>query len=1226
MTIKGLVFSLFLYFGLVWTLAAYRHPGPEFREFGLFWTAAGLFAVLFFVIAARVFGWWRLWRARVHAKPSAPAKRPEPVHEDDAALAALIGEANTALGSAPAYAHKKTSLGSLPVYLLIGPEGTGKTSTFINAGLEPQLLAGQVAGGGPVVPTQLCNIWLVKNAIFVEFAGRAFRGDLGRWTQLLRVLRGNSHRPFWRRFWGEAERGVTIAGVAAFCEAKHFTATSNLEQSARYGRDWQERLSAIGEVFGADYPVYQLITKCDTIAFFEDYFRRLPEAEAQQILGCTLPLDRAETPQPGQVFAEVETKRLSRSFHPLFHALAARRITHLAYEPDPARRLGVYEFPREFKRIRPYLVQFLTNVYRPHPLRPGPVLRGYYLTAVRQVEAMAAAGASTTRQDWSMPGVASDDATRLFRGDATQFLRPDDLAPRNGGHSAFTTRWMFAADLFHNVILRDHRALPAPVRVDSQVERYRRMAVAGLGAVCALLCFVWIWSWVENRQLLRDIAAVSGTDFQSRPRGQGTVADLQALEALRVQVEKLTAHRHNGAPLALRWGLYSGDSVLSAATTAYFRRFQQLILNDVNGALVAGLTVLPVQPAEEAPYEPAYRALKTHLMISSGACKPDPQLVQDVLKQMVAPAGFPAAGTPLIHRQIDFYASELPYGNPCRVAENAAARDRARQYLAKIKGVDRMYASILARAEKTLSGSQRLSELAPNYKSVLSGPGEMPGAFTLAGWNFVEKASKEQNAEAAGEECVVGASTGPLLGLKQDAETERAIQRLYIRDYIARWRKFVTSFSVIPYGGPDDAARKLEILAGHKSPLLALFAMTANETTFASKVAEPDLVDKVKQYVPGLAKAQKAATTAEALTRKPELSGSPEDITRAFQPVHWVVPARSDTWVEKSNAYIDALAQLSHSMQEIARAGRDPAVHQAAAQNYEKALDSVRQIARGFRPIGVEGLDSSVQRVLEQPIVYARRFIITDMGKAEIAKMNGEARAFCTAFRPVTGKYPFHPSREDVNLQELAAWFAPSAGGIWKFQAQTLGEFLIKEGLQWKPKDPAKKPAVSPDMLAFLNRAQAITDSFYPAGATQPQFTYTLRPRLDSSYKDSILELEVDGRSHQWTTSLQKQFAWPGTADPNSLGAVVRIRTGAVSVAVASRAGLWGIFRVIGDAEPRPVGSKVVEWKTVRGGDGRPEPIQPGPVKLEIVEFPGGVDLFNPKFLDGLRCPGTAVE
>ena len=185
-----------------------------------------------------------------------------------------------------------------------------------------------------------------------------------------------------------------------------------------------------------------------------------------------------------------------------------------------------------------------------------------------------------------------------------------------------------------------------------------------------------------------------------------------------------------------------------------------------------------------------------------------------------------------------------------------------------------------------------------------------------------------------------------------------------------------------------------------------------------------------------------------------------------------------------------------------------------------------------------------MQRLLEEPVKLTGTFIITDMGKATGGKINAELHALCKSLRSTLRKYPFQQSTEDVSLEELANAFAPATGAVWKFQAGVLGELTVKDGSQWKAKDPAKKPQLTPGMLAFLNHAQSITDAFYPAGAPQTQLTYTLRPKLDSSFKDATLELEMDGHLFQWTTPLQKQFTWPAPAGTQNLGAVVRVRTG----------------------------------------------------------------------------------
>jgi type VI protein secretion system component VasK len=353
-------------------------------------------------------------------------------------------------------------------------------------------------------------------------------------------------------------------------------------------------------------------------------------------------------------------------------------------------------------------------------------------------------------------------------------------------------------------------------------------------------------------------------------------------------------------------------------------------------------------------------------------------------------------------------------------------------------------------------------------------------------------------------------------------------------------------------------------------------------------------------------------------------------VTRYFQPVHSVEPPASETWVvDKNAAYIDALSQLRRSMQDIAQgAGNpDPAVHQAASQTYEKALDTVRQISKSFRPVGVGGLDATVERLLEEPIRLTSPFIIKDISKVPLNKINGELHNFCASERSTLRKYPFQATAtDDATLDEFGALFDPMRGGVWKFVQQALGDLVVKEGAQWKPKDPSKKPQVTPELLAFLTRAQSVTDVFYPAGP-QPQFNYTFRPKLDSRLKEFTLEVDVDGRPFQFTTPLQHQFSWPAPPGTKETGAVARLRsTSNVAIAFASRGGVWGIFRILNDAEPREIGAKLVEWRYTSSGAGRREAISPAPVQLEIVNFPGGQDVFHPKFWEGLRCPATAVQ
>lgn len=1227
MSIKSLLFVLFLCLCLVWVGAALLHPGPEFQRFGLLWTAYLLIASLSLIIGVRLFGWWRLWRSRAAARPAAPSKPLPVVHEDDAALAALLAEANAALARAPGYAGVggEAPLSRLPIYLLIGPEGAGKTSTFLHSGVEPQALAGQ---GNPtaVTPTRLCNLWLAKRAVFVEISGRLFSGDIGRWSQFLKVLEGKRSIPVWRRLWREPDTGLNFRGVIGFCDVKELSgASADPQRLERSCRDWQERLRAISDVFGKAFPVYVVFTKSDKLPFFSDFFGRLPESEVNQVLGCTLPLFKAEPSRAGEAFAEAEAKRLTRAFRPLYQSLADRRLTHLAHEPNPARKPGIYEFPRELKRIRTPLIQFLTDVFRPHALRPVPLLRGFYLTATQTVEAAVAAPAAMGA-DWPSPNLDME-TTRMFRGDATQIFNPDNPNTVVAGERKRTaSRWIFASDLFHQVVLADQPP-PAAPSGDGRLERYRQAVFASVCGLCVLLGIAFATSWMQNRQLLQEVAAAGSAGMSKGSTFASTTA-LRSLDGLRGQVERL----QNGATLSYHWGLYTGNAILNPAAQAYFRRFQLLLLNDLNEVALRQLRKLPSAPNPEDPDEPAYSLLRTHLMISSGRCKPESKFVSKTLtaiRGQYAPES-DSAWQYLADRQIAFYSASLAEGNPCRVAEDTATRDYARQYLQKVQGIDRIYQRILLDADRALGKPQRFSDLSPNYKDVLTGPDEIGVAFSHAGWQFVQKAAKEAKG-GQGESCVVSNTSNLVADVKQDLSLEKALQKRYAQDYIGTWQKFVAAFAVLPYKNAADAEKKLAILADYKSPLLALFAMTSNQTDF-SVTPQSGVVSKLEKKVTDFAAGseKKANDIIGSVPDKQEITG-PSDITRFFQPVRQVVPPASERWInEKNSPYMDALAGLRSAIQAISRSAdnADPQLALTASQAIDKADESVRQLAKTFNPEGVGILNREVTRLLEEPILHAKPLATPP---APDSRTTGEMRKFCSAFQPVLRKYPFNPAASetspagDLTVKELQDYFAPQQGKIWKLQSSVLAEYTILDGGIWKANPAAQKQKASQELLDFLNWAQKLKNAFFAHGGPNPSLSYVLRPVLTADSQQSI-ELQIDGQSHTFnrTALMQHPFTWPAPAGAKAV-AIGNNRVLSSFTGFSAHSGLWAVFRLLADAESRAPNQKSVEWKKTRSASGELQTFEPS-VRLEFVEFPGGVDIFNSRTFENVRCPTKPVQ
>ncbi len=99
------------------------------------------------------------------------------------------------------------------------------------------------------------------------------------------------------------------------------------------------------------------------------------------MLGVTLPVRSTAA----GVYAEEETKRLTKAFDELFYSLAEKRLDLLARENENDKLPGIYEFPRELRKLRTLLVQFLVDLARPSQLSVNPFLRGFYFSGVRPV-------------------------------------------------------------------------------------------------------------------------------------------------------------------------------------------------------------------------------------------------------------------------------------------------------------------------------------------------------------------------------------------------------------------------------------------------------------------------------------------------------------------------------------------------------------------------------------------------------------------------------------------------------------------------------------------------------------------------------------------------------------------------------------------------------------------------------------------------------------------------
>lgn len=1102
--------------------------------------------ILLGIIATAAVAWFILRRPSKPAPPSTDEGR-----EIDAAVATAKARLASSRQASSIRLHK------LPVVLLLGPEGSTKTTTVARSGLDPELLAGEVYRGETVAPTRAINLWYSQQTLFVE-AGGGVTADPSRWMRLVRHLQP-------RRLRAALSRGAQAPRVAVVCfSCEEFLRPNSAESTPAAARMLRARLSDLALELGTNVPVYALFTKADRLPHFAEYVRNFSRDEVHDILGATLPLERPRADS----YAEPAFKRIEADLQTLFHSLASKRLKFLPRENQPEQAASAYEFPREFRKAIPLATEFLVELCRPSQLAVSPVLRGFYFVGVRPVIVTDAAF-ETVPDTSETRGSVRIGATHVFSpGQAAAAVAPKLAQP--AATSRKIPQWVFLDRLFPQIVLADRVALALTLG-RKKVHVLRRLLLAAVAVLSALVASGFLVSYLGNLRLQdslfearRNVASL-GT--------AGTLPSLEALnqlELLRDKVQTLAGYERNGPPWLLRLGLYTGSAMYPELRRDYFKSFGRLLLVGSRNSLVKELQGLPNAPDTTSDYSNTYRTLKAYLIITT---RPDQSTVG-----FLSPALFDhwkssreidTLRAQLARKQFDFYAEALRESNPYRLPADEQAVSRARNFLSQFAGTERIYRSVLAQGLGGLPPVE-FERKVPNAAGILRDPHVVPGAFTKEGWGAMRGALKDIDRFFKGEAWVVGEQAPAMTDRKKVLDQIRA---LYAKDYVNEWRSFLAAATMERFNGLQESARKLGPLSGNQSPLLALFSLVSRNT---------------------------------ALDSLP--------VTSAFQPVHVVTPpADSAKYIGPSNeAYVNALGALQASLEQLTKGtpdAGDGAVSQALSDAAQARL-ATKQIANKFQLDEVGKVHTIVEKLMEAPITYAEASLRT-FGPAQL---NAKGRAFCGPFQQLMAKYPFNPAGEvSASIDEVSALLQPGSGALWSFVENDLGNYVARQGPQFAEK-PGGSVRISPNFLAFLNRAAEFSTTLYSTEGAPPGLNFTLRPLLSDEV--TSVEVNIDGQVARFSrrSTGSKRLSWKATEGREaSLKGEILGREHEFAFQ-----GTWAIFKLFQQAEwSSGDGSYVVEW---------PIPDQPSVRAKFVVNLAGAKPILQPGYFSGVSCSGRITR
>ena len=999
------------------------------------------------------------------------------------------------------------SLYELPWYVIIGPPGSGKTTALINSGLKFPLEQrfGREALRG-VGGTRNCDWWFTDEAVLLDTAGRYTTqdsdesADSAGWAEFLQLLtKYRKRRP--------------LNGVMVTLSAADLMTNTAAEREANVAAV-RRRLDELNRHLKVRLPVYLLVTKCDLISGFSEYFDDLSADGRAQVWGMTFSPERSAAGNAPEDFPG--------EFDALIERLNQRLFGRIEEEREPRRRTAAFAFPQQVTGLRAFIAAFVSEVFAATRFDGRLLLRGVYFTSGTQ------------------EGTPID---RLMAAIGRGFsVAPEAVAAAGRGKAYFIERFLREVMFAEAGLAGVNRG------------RELRNAALQLGAYAALLliCVLGLIalsvSYSRNKSYLAEVSkSLTVLDSVPAPNPQQTLADIvPGLDALRSVVD--SANRYRGHWVwTMRWGLFQGSSVGGEARAAYQRELNANLLPRIGSELQLRLQSAAAQP------DVLYQYLKAYLMLGEPEHLDKQQLSylinldwQDLF-----------AAQPQILQSLMLHVKSLLEDQDrlrqLPLDETLVAQTRSTVRQASLARL--MYNQLrLSHVDDTShdlrldiavgAGAERV--LMRKSGKPLTEP--VPGIYTKAVFNeintplgtasLVEQFSKDS--------WVMGDSA---FDVQSSTRMSSQVMDLYADDYIKTWDGILSDVKVVPLNSLAQTADVLGLIGGPTSPLRGLL-VTVEANTNLTKPPEggPSVMSKVTSA---------AMSPLNKLLGGSKAPGAPspaEKITAHFAAINALVAG------PPGGTPIDRVtAQVMQIQQRISGLG--------TGVGETNPLDALAKSGQS-EPLKALQLQAST---LPQPIGA----LVAELGGRSESLAIGQARGEldqryreqvikpCMAI--VSGRYPFTAgSPIDVPLADFGRLFA--GGGIFDtFFKENLAPLVDVSRSPWAWRAGGSgPPGASSAMLRQFEQVQQIRERYFGPGGQLPEQQFTLTPGdLDAS--TARFTLEVDGQTLEYRHGPVRSIParWPGPA-PGVASVTFEDRSGAHPNTTFQ--GPWAWFRLLDTA------------------------------------------------------------
>ena len=1057
-----LIFVFIWYAGPYFAFAEYRPLEPVSARLIAIAVIVGCWLVVRLVKRLRSFRASDRLLAAVVAQPQPTEARPP------AEVVKLRERFEEAVSALRQQRRGGRSLYDLPWYLIIGAPGSGKTTALLNSGLkfplEQRVGKGALRGVGG---TRNCDWWFTEEAVFLDTAGRyttqdsdAASDSVG-WSEFLALLRKyRARRP--------------VNGVIVTVNAQDLLVLDAAGREAHVEAACA-RLNELARELRIQLPVYLMVTKCDLVDGFAEYFEDLSAEGRAQVWGVTFPYEQTLSNDGPQVFPA--------EFDALVTRLNERVFDRVEEARETRRRTKVFALPQQMATVRDALTQWVTDVFGSQ-FNGQILLRGVYFTSGTQ---------EGTPIDRLLGSIG-----RTF-GAADAVLRPA------GRGKAY-----FVENLLKEVMIGESGLAGVNRRLELRNASLQLGAYAATGLLAAAGVVALSVSYNRNRQYLDEAAADIAAFEQTAAVTPASPLDaiVTRLDAIQAVVDSSDKYRATTS-LTMRWGLYQGRSIGDPALDAYLRELDSILLPRFAAQIRSRLIQYATDPEKLHDY------LKGYLMLG------EPQHLDKEHLQMLADIEWKDAGggtSPVAPALSQHFKALLENGDSLRrLPLDGTLVAQARSSIRQTSRAKILYEGI-KRANTDDSQGLRLDQLAGldvervfKRRSGLPLSTPMPRLYTRD--VFKQKTTLERAElvrQLAKDAWVWDESTAGSLLSAGTLVSEMTNE--YERDYIRAWDALLDDLQFVPFRTIQQANDGLRTLTAPTSPLRGLLRVVKDNTTLVETTtasAPSGVVDQTKKKV--------TDTLTGVLKPLQGAAGMPPVepgrlVTAHFQ---WVRQLLSG---EPGKTQLDALIQsIAEIQQQLDRQGPDVAgespVQILSSPSFRALMQTLRQQADALPP-SLRTLVSQIAQAPEDVVIAGATQEIEELYNQRIVPA-------CNTL--IADKYPFASSQRDVQLADFATVFGYD-GLFDKFFADHLEKQVDMSGPEWRWRPGSVRP--SRRLLDQFQEARRVRDMFFAPGSKTPEVKFFVTfSDLDSDAQRAVLQ--IDGQDLD-DKHLKQPVSWPG--------------------------------------------------------------------------------------------------